>query len=229
MPIISMTLPRHEVLTTLDHAFTLEGTIHNSIVLATVEQRSEVDVLTLRNAVVQDIQSFVDVACVRVGASLLVEVISARASNGDWQIFDSFIPALATPGVHEFSAELLRAAAADTQVQIALADFREAMRVPVQTGFFCYRAVEAIMQSFRTPPARQKPLAWSSLRQALNVAETATRRLEENAGWARHGEAGALTDADRLDLLSTTQKILLRYLDFVVEERRPLNLAETVN
>ena len=84
------------------------------------------------------------------------------------------------------------------------------------------------MQSFRMPPARSKPVAWENLREALNVDETATRRLEENANWARHGEAGSLTDHQRLDLLSTTQAILLRYLDFVVVGRRPLNAAPRV-
>ncbi len=191
LPSISMPLLQHVAHNSLGSVFSLEGQIHQSVVLATVVQQTPVDPLSLRNAVVADIQSFVDIACLRVGASLLVEPISAKADNGDWQIFDSFIPALARLGIHDMPTELLVAAAGDVQSQIALADFREAMRVPVQIGFFCYRAVEAAMQSFRVLPARSKPVAWADLRRSLSVDESATRRLEDHASWARHGEAGS--------------------------------------
>jgi signal transduction histidine kinase len=45
---------------------------------------------------------------------------------------------------HEISAAHLQAITGDVYGQIVLANFRAAMRVPVETGFYCYRAIEAM-------------------------------------------------------------------------------------
>jgi hypothetical protein len=188
--------------------------------MAVVRQHHVVDIFTLRNAVAMDVQHTVDVCCFAFGAGLGVELQCARADDGSWQYFDAFIPALKGMGTVEIPNSLLLAVSRDTQAQIALGDFREAMRVPVQTGFFCFRAVEAIMQAFRSGDDTTK-VGWDRMRAELGVSRAKIDIIKVHADWARHGQTGQITDSERRDLLLETKAIIQRYLDYSLRRLRP--------
>jgi hypothetical protein len=222
MPSLSFQLPSHRAENSLGFSYELSGAIHNSKVIALVHQLGATDVLTLRNAVAGDIQSSVDLAGFFFGAGLDVDLISATADDGSWRFFDAFIPALQKTGTLEIPGDLIIAAGGDIPAQIALADFREAMRVPVQTGFFCYRAIEAVMQSFKNKPNDSDGRAWVTMRTDLRIDRAAIDRVKAHADWARHGRGGVVTDQNRLDLFQTTREVISRYLDYVLSGRHAL-------
>jgi hypothetical protein len=223
VPTISIPLPRHTANVALGFSFELEGEIHNSKLMAGVRQLSPVDILTLKNVVKSDIQSSVDLAGFLVGAGLDVDLVSARADNGSWHYFDAFIPALQITGEVQLAASLIIATSADVPAHIMLADFREAIRTPLQTGFFSYRAIEAAMQSFKTDPRGSDKDAWSTMREELNIDRAAIDRVKAHADWARHGQSGSITDGDRLVVLKSTRAIIQRYLDYIVGGRVTLD------
>jgi len=192
LPKITIPIVAHEAANGLGCKYFIEGHIEQSIVSATVRQLAPTDRLTLNNAIVADIQGAVDLACLHVGAGLLVEAISARADDGDWIIFDGFIPALKRQGSFDLPVELFDTVAGDAAIQGMLADYREAMRVPVQTGFFCYRAVEAAMQTFKQDQAKSDAAAWALMRDALRVDRNLIDRIKRHADWARHGRSGSI-------------------------------------
>ncbi len=226
MPTISLNLPPSLVESGVGFSFEIMGNICNSKFLATVTQLSDVDLLSLKNGVADTIQNSVDLAGLLFGAGLEVDIISAAADNGSWRFFDAFIPAIMKTGRTEVSTELLVAVGGDVASHIALADFRGAMRVPVQTGFFCYRAAEAIMQTFKTAEVQKDAVAWAKMRNQLHISEEALRRIKLHADWARHGQAGVITDPERAQLLVVTQKMIRRYLDYLLRVKAPLNVGD---
>lgn len=220
LPLVSIAIPLRQAVSHLGFSYELQGTIYHSIVTASVLQLDAVDMPSLRNSIALDIQSSVDLASFFVGAGMTVELVTARSDSGDWHVFDAFIPALKRDGQVPIPLEVVDVVAHDIPAQMALADFREAMRVPIQTGFFCYRAVEAIMQSIRIP-GQSDPRAWEEMRTALRVERSAIDRIQRHASWARHGRTGVVTDADRVMLFRSTSKIIRRYIDYVLGGRRP--------
>lgn len=218
-PAVTLSLPDHRALSSLGFSYELRGEISNSKVLAIVRQLDEVDILTLRNAVALDVQSSLDLVGFLVGAGLEVDLISAQADDGAWQFFDAFVPFLKRIGEVQVPSALIAKVAEDTPAQIALADFRQAIRVPVQTGFYCYRAIETLMQVFRDDPKGKEAQAWEALRKQLAVSRDAIDRIKVHADWARHGRAGQVTDDDRIMLLQATREIVDRYLEYTLTGR----------
>ena len=66
-------------------------------------------------------------------------------------------------------------------LQRSFSDLREAVRVPQDSGFFCYRAVECLVHYFMFEHAgekRKKSDAWVLLRDTLGVAEDEIRDIQ---------------------------------------------------
>src|SRR6185312_8540770 len=146
---------------------------------------------------------------------------------GDRAVFGIEIPALARKRASvpmQVTGDLLIAVGADVGAQIALANFREAMRMPVDTGFFCFRAIEAVMQSMRADDNERDLRAWERLRQNLIVDRSAIGAVKAHADAPRHGRATSIGDRDRATVLLITDEIVERYLRFLAAGKtKPLD------
>lgn len=100
-------------------------------------------------------------------------------------------------------------------LRLCLADLREAIQQPRDTGFFLYRAIESLMQSFRTDDHKKsKERAWQSLRAELSVSEDNIRRLEQAAKSPRHGETRYISSTERGELFEIAWDIANRYIQY---------------
>ncbi|MBX3583678.1 MAG: hypothetical protein KF810_17465 [Rhizobiaceae bacterium] len=214
----------------LNVSFKMVAHIHSSQIVARIELlHGEPDIYTLRNLVEGVVRSNLDLIGFLQGISLDVEIVSCASLDGDWQIFGAEVPFLYdySANVHsEIDQAFLKKVLSDSTVEIMLSDYREAMRVPLQTGFFCYRSVEACMQSFRDNGTKSKEAGWEALRTSLNVDRTAINIIKEHADWARHGEVGFIISDQRKTVLSIINEIIRRYLEFVFHDRQPLALSD---
>jgi hypothetical protein len=105
---------------------------------------------------------------------------------------------------------------------MALADFREAMRNPVGTGFFCYRAIEAMMQSMKANQDEKDGPAWEALRKGLQVSRAALEMIKDHADYPRHGKIKSISDANRAMVFRLTDEIVGRYLAYSSGGKIPL-------
>jgi len=226
LPLISLDIPRAAISSSFGFSYEIEGRIQNSLITATVALFERAEPLDLRNSVTSVIQGPVDLAGLVTGAGLDVHLETARAESGEWQVFDGYIPALKVEGTVELPMPLVVSALSDVQAQIMLADFRQAMRFPVQTGFFCYRVADAAMQAFKSSESMSDHDAWVRMRAALRVERSAIDRMKPHADWARHGKPGVITDPERLMLFRTAKAIIERYLEYLSSGRHAL--GETV-
>jgi len=92
------------------------------------------------------------------------------------------------------------------------------MRIPVETGFYCYRAIEAMMQSMKSDPNDDDSRAWQKLREALKIDRNVIDSVKQHADVPRHGRPSAITDAERAQVFQATDMIVDRYLQHLVQK-----------
>jgi hypothetical protein len=194
-------------------------------------KRDDVDLLSLRNAVVQHIRTVTDLLGYLQGCCFDVEVISAVCKEtNDMEVFGIDIPVLAQKRkdreLGKLEKSLLNAVGGNVTAQMVLADFREAMRMPINTGFYCYRAIEAMMQSMKSAPSDLDSPAWQLLRDRLRVNRSAIDQVKQHADFPRHGKVSEISDAERAKVFNITDEIIERYLQYVERECKPLRQEE---
>jgi len=103
----------------------------------------------------------------------------------------------------------------------ATADFKNAIRYPNDTGFFCYPAIESLLHRYiERDPSLDKKAAISKLASDLNVDPACLQCLRNLSDEPRHGRAHSISGQDRTRAIRATREILLR---FASPEFQPFN------
>jgi hypothetical protein len=159
-----------------------------------------------------------------------VEIFSAvQQATKDWQVFGIDIPVLATrrsAADRELKTDLLISISANPAAGMVLSDFQRAMRDPIGTGFYCYRAIEAMMQSMKTEDTERDASGWERSRTNLNVDRGAIDWIKNHADLPRYGKPSAMSDADRATVFELTDEIIRRFHGFLIRGKRPLPEGE---
>ncbi len=96
-----------------------------------------------------------------------------------------------------------------------LADLSAAMQHADDTGFYCYRAIEALRQHCARTHGiglDKKSEQWSRFHQVAGTTEEAVRHLKDAADATRHGDVVPITSDERKDLFLKTWDIVDAYL-----------------
>jgi hypothetical protein len=109
---------------------------------------------------------------------------------------------------------------------MVLSDFQRAMRDPVGTGFYCYLAIEAMMQSMKTENIERDASGWERLRTDLNVDRGVIDWIENHAHLPRHGKPSGMSDADCVTVFELTDEIIRRFHEFLMRGKQPLPEGE---
>lgn len=100
-------------------------------------------------------------------------------------------------------------------LQRCLADLREAIRAPKDTGFFCYRGIESLRQFFlHEMKAGDDKLAWELLRSELDVGRVEIETIKGFADSIRHGGAGGISDSERASVFTLTWNIVNKFIKY---------------
>jgi hypothetical protein len=207
------------------------GIADGQIIVDVSITQGSTDLPTLRNLVEQDIRTMTDLIGYQNGFAYDVDLILAICRDtGERHVFGPVIPILSQRrgGVFSSSIDLatLSAVVQEIGAKIALASFREAIKVAVDSGFFCYRAIEAMMQSMRVRDSEKDKVVWDRLKTTLCVEESAIYYVKGHADTPRHGKASVISDAERATVFSLTDEIIKRYIQYLVRGKTPLPLAE---
>jgi hypothetical protein len=184
-----------------------------------------------------EIRSLVDLAGYLHAVKYDVDIISAiNSETGFGIIFGINIPVLTDrrkdgnglyPPFGTLPAELLQTVMNELAAQIVLQEFREAMGFPIGTGFHCYRAIEAMMQSIKTSDTEKEVTAWGRLRQHLCLARTTIDFVKGHADLPRHGRPSGISHEDRTKLFKVTDEIVRRYLHYLSQGKIPLPVSHS--
>jgi len=195
--------------------------LHGSQFIIQFDIATKVDAFTLRNVALNHARQLSDYAGYLNGMHFDVDIVSCvhKSIKNNWQVFGNEIPFLAATRLRSgekrhLNLEELSAIGGSVAVQMVLRDLSEAMRSAVGTGFFCYRAIEAMMQSMKIGDEDEKT-AWPKLRDRLQISLDTLKALKKHADFPRHGKPSDMTDEERIFVLKTTYEIVDRYLHYV--------------
>jgi hypothetical protein len=206
----------------LDLAFNFKVVIHAGQAIVDITMKAgDADLSSLRNVARDCIRMITDLVGYERGCWFDVEVVSAiRRDTNDWSVFGTEIPILASRRnkgpIGAIDGAVVDAIIREPATQLVLADFREAMRSPVGTGFFCYRAIEAMMQSMKASADDADAPAWQLLRERLRVDRSAIDAVKQHADFPRHGKLSGMRDAERARVFELTDEIIERFIAYLV-------------
>jgi len=96
-----------------------------------------------------------------------------------------------------------------------LGDIREAIRLPKDTGFFCYRAIETIRQFFvHEKGFTSDKESWEQLRELLKIERTFIEYIKQFADSIRHGDVKYISAEQRSKVLTDTWDIVDRFIAY---------------
>ena len=191
--------------------------IDYSMVSVVVSVEGEPNILTLRNAVVGLVQSFVDAYGYISGRSFRVEIVSALPSGNDVQVFSCGVEVLeSTAESRPLEIEsLLKLSHESPWVRRMLADLGLAIREPADSGFHRYRAIEAIRHHFDADSSTEAE-GWIKLRNQLNVTRPTIEEIKGFADPSRHGDWASISDQESARTLSLGWEIAFRFCRYLL-------------
>lgn len=187
-----------------------------------VESPTEWDIFDLRNVAATILQNELAIVAYLKGYAYDVEIrrVLNRARNIDY-VFGIDIPCIAkrkeeinlTKEVEKIHAKT--AGDAGVYLHRCFADLTAAMKTPDDTGFYCYRAIEALRQycivRFGLDPEK-KSEQWSKIRQVARCDEQTLLDIKAAADPVRHGAILGLTSAQRETLFTKTWDVVDGFL-----------------
>ncbi len=189
-----------------------EGQLYVQIVLSQISARylgsGEVkNLFTLRNIVEDAVRLLLDVAGYYYGHGYDAEIVQmARPFSSDIYVFGIDVPAL--KGSVEKSGITVQdvfkplTKSDGDYLRGALADVREAIKSPRDTGFFCYRAIESLKNccAARNGLVPDSDGAWELFRNTYSIKRDEIMRIKHFADAPRHGSYARvvpMSDDDR--------------------------------
>jgi hypothetical protein len=134
----------------------------------------------------------------------------------DPQINENTNRGIPHPDIPISTNELAKIAGINPELQIALGDFREAIRQPNFTSFHCYRAIEALRHAF-TFCGEEESNQWKELRTNLLVDRDDIDIIKKHADFLRHGKSIPQPWKIRKKHMLITWEIIKKYIDWRIK------------
>lgn len=202
------------------------GKAEISIVLnqlsVTVHTEKEWNIFDLRNVVRHIVQTNLAMIGYLKGYAYDLEITRVlNSALGVDYVFGIDIPAIAKPresiDLENKLSELRKKTQGENGVFLnrCFNDLVSAMKDADDTGFYCYRAVEALRHhcaAVHNITEMDRKSQWEKFREVSKVDEQMTRKLENSAQSIRHGGVSGMTGDARKDLFKTTWDIVDAYI-----------------
>ena len=206
-----------------------------SKVISECSAADAIDLETLKNYVEMAIRTIVDSRGYTIACGYDVEIQSVyNLATKEWSIFgvhENIFPeekinedtnrGFVHPEIKISLLDLAAMSGKNMELQIALSDFREAIRQPNFTSFHCYRVIEALRHTFDGDKSKQ----WEKLRNTLQIDSDEITIIRDAARRLRHGDPAPQSWEDRKKHMFITWCIIKKYIDWRCQlEKREKNI-----
>ena len=184
------------------------------------------DFATFKNEVMSILRGILDALGFHLGVVLTPELHGVLALQAAGDVGAKVLPATAWHDVtgRDPAAPLvvgadelgpfIQAATSDLLIRHALSDLSMAIDRPDDTGFYAFRAVESARQYFRLAnEVEDKDVPWSRLHAALGYTKDQLMPLTRAASARRHGDHRAISEAERLEVLTLAREVIRRLVN----------------
>lgn len=179
------------------------------------------NIFTARNIVLDIARSTLDVAGFLGARGFDVEITHFIPADGSPPTtFDYSIPALnevlSTCELTHYNLLRLSWTSNGWYITRSLGDFRLAMLSAMDTGFFCYRAIETLMhfhaRSSENAPDQKETKQWEAFRDYHGISKEDIFWIKKFADPIRHGNGASLdeiTDGNRAEIFKRAMRIAI--------------------
>lgn len=185
-------------------------------VVCTVDDAA-IDLLTLCNMVKSSaVRLITDAYGVAMGIGYDVEIISAtNLETGCQRVFGVDV-AIDVDAEFPELAEVVAQMGNELQLRSAIANFREAIRLPDETAFYSYRSIEAVKGYFlQRENGAKDSAAWEKTRSNLNLKATTLTEFKDVADKMRHGVVVPQTWDQRKRQMEIAREVIRRFSHFL--------------
>jgi hypothetical protein len=196
--------------------------------LLAIVDTDESNTWTIRN----ELKHFVDTALSLVGflKGYSYDVDITALFDGEmkaWRVYGNDIPVLAKRGaaidLNVAANKLLPLCRGQNGpfLRRCFTDLSLAMRSAHDTGFYCFRAIESLKQSFPSslPAGNERDAEqWKAMAAAINASKEEMDLVRDFALPARHGVGKPVTDEERKQMFLKTWDIVERYVNYRLAE-----------
>ena len=202
--------------------YSLQTSIILSQVSVVVDSENEIqDTASLKNEVERHVRFLVDLIGFTKARGYDVDITSMVNPSGKLQIFGVGFDSL-TERVGERPlqlGDLIDVANKCPEFGRAIADLREAIRMPWDTGFFAYRAIEQIRQMFHKPEdGKNDRKSWERLRKSLGIERDLIEDIKKFSDPQRHGAAKGMSWEERLSVIGSAWKIVDKFTVYIAQK-----------
>lgn len=107
----------------------------------------------------------------------------------------------------------------------ALVDYRNALMIPEDAGFFLYRTTEDIRRHFEKRYKLNEKQAWIKMNEELSLDPNYIKsKIKPFADESRHGELVSLTQNVGIELFLKTRKVIDRFILYIQNQEKKLSL-----
>ena len=122
--------------------------------------------------------------------------------------------------MNDFVAKLIPKS---SELRLALADLRQSILVSIDTGFYCFRAVESLRHKFFEETDSSDEESWKRFRDSLNIDREYFKLLEKYGGDQRHGKTPYMSWKDREECMKRAWQIVDRFCIYLKDGETSLN------
>jgi hypothetical protein len=188
-------------------------------------EENRADLVTLRNVAESLTMAIYDAIGYLTGTAIRVELSSAY--DIDAGTLHAFFPALEEAsriGEDQPVFAVIRLAVESLVVRRVLRDLHQAIIVPEDTAFYCFRAIETIAQSMvQAGQETSRNAAWAQLMQRLQIERACISKLESASQPSRHGKPlPHVTGKTRLKQIRLARRIVERYIILLLRGEQSL-------
>jgi hypothetical protein len=228
----SLTPHQIEAITNTGQKFKISISIQKSQIFLEVNSENVIDdIFTLRNTIVDFVRQYTDIFGYLHGYAYDLEITSLIFPDNEHLIFGVSITEIEKDAVNRPIQDLQKIFEMEQDpdnlaLRLALMDLNLSIKYPKDTGVFCYRAIESIMQFFNKGnpedvDARKK--AWTALSENLRISKPWTDFVKDFALNPRHGSPKLLTGEDRINIMMHSWQVVDRFLIFLTNGRKQLD------
>lgn len=186
----------------------------------TVESTDEItDLATLRISALQSANAMLSCYATETGRPFVIDIRQLYCVNSQRYLFyTEGLPAIGPKDTSKIDiSSLLQAANNNSYFRHAVNDFRSALSMPYDTGFFCYRAYESLIldvMKSNNIGKNNKPAGIIKILHILSINDECATYLKSLNVDVRHGHPVSITADERRIALLIVQAMLKRYAEF---------------
>lgn len=223
LPVLNLVEPQ------FGYNFDIAVSIQRSQISVDITSKTEItDINTLRNIVRDFIRLHTDSFGYLHGYAYEIEITSFSGRNNiPHKIYGVQIDEIEDdypnrPISEDVDVAKLMYEGANNELRISLNDLRLAIQHPGDTGVFCFRAIESLMQYFGS----KNDATWNQFRSTLNVSRSFLKPIEDKSWSRRHGKPVPITHSERVDIMKRTWKVVDRFILFILNSAKALDKTQ---